>query len=391
MKAPDFRVPSVLVLALASGIGCSEGWEATPPKIGGSAGSAGGGTMPAPNDFPQGLRVSENKLVDRHGTEITLRGVNRSGTEYRCIQGAGIFDGPDDEASVQAMTTWNINAVRVPLNETCWLDINGAPATNSGEAYRQAIRDYVTLLHHYRLIPILELHWAAPGEERATGQRPMPNVDHSADFWADVAATFNDDSGVLLEPYNEPYLYQFGDQQQQVCGEDAWSCWRDGCDISPDGYRGAGMQELVTAIRATGSTHVILLGGLDWSNCFDGFLSHLPSDPIANLGASWHVYNFTRCSFAGCWDSYPAEVAGVMPLIATELGQDDCEGDWVEPYMDWLDEHGIGYLAWQWNRGACTPGDRGRALFLVQDYESATPSSEYARTVREHLLEAAAE
>ncbi|HEY3497646.1 MAG TPA: cellulase family glycosylhydrolase [Polyangiaceae bacterium] len=384
------RSPRGLVLAAAfASAACSESWEATPARGAGSGGGAGSGADPLPTDFPQGLRVSENRLVDRHGTEIILRGVNRSGTEYRCIQGAGIFDGPDTEESVQAMTTWNINAVRVPLNETCWLDINGAPVTNSGEAYQRAIRDYVTLLHRYQLIPILELHWAAPGDERATGQRPMPNADHTAAFWADVAATFNDDSGVILEPYNEPFLYQFGDQQQQVCGEEAWNCWRDGCTILPDDYQAAGMQELVTAIRDTGSTHVILLGGLDWSNCFDGFLSHLPDDPIGNLAASWHVYNFTRCSFPGCWDSHPADVARVMPVIATELGQDNCQGEWVKPYLQWLDDHRMGYLAWQWNSGACVPGDRGASLFLVQDYARALPSSEYAQTVRDHFQAAA--
>jgi endoglucanase len=373
---------------------CSSDWEA---KQAGAAGSSGGGTAgddlsPPSNDFPQGLRVSGNRIVDRHGTDIVLRGVNRSGTEYACVQGSGIFDGPDTEASIQAMATWNINAVRVPLNETCWLAINGAPNNSSGSAYKIAIRKYVNLLHRYQMIPILELHWAAPGEARATEQYPMPNADHTAAFWADVAATFNDDSGVILEPYNEPYLYQFGGQQQEVCGEDAWTCWRDGCTITTESgsYEAAGLQSLVDAIRDASSQHVILLGGLDWSNCFDGFLTHLPEDPTSNLGASWHVYNFNRCnSAAGCWDTHPAAVAEVIPLIATELGQDDCQGSWVKGLMEWLDARQLGYLAWQWNRGACTPGDRTTSLYLIQDYETATPSSGYARTVYEHFRSAA--
>ena len=64
---------------------------------------------------------------------MLLHGVNRSGTEYQCIKSGTIFDGPSAEASVRAMTTWPINTVRIPLNESCWLGINGEPAfkTNS--------------------------------------------------------------------------------------------------------------------------------------------------------------------------------------------------------------------------------------------------------------------
>ena len=42
-----------------------------------------------------------------------------------CVHGGQVFDGPADSTSVQAMAAWHINAVRVPLNEDCWLGING--------------------------------------------------------------------------------------------------------------------------------------------------------------------------------------------------------------------------------------------------------------------------
>ena len=34
------------------------------------------------------------------------------------------------------MKTWSINAVRVPLNEDCWLGINGVKPQYGGAAYR---------------------------------------------------------------------------------------------------------------------------------------------------------------------------------------------------------------------------------------------------------------
>jgi len=63
-------------------------------------------------------------LVDAGGARVVLHGVDRSGTEYQCVQGHEIFDGPSDQASITAMKSWGINAVRVPLNEACW---NGEP------------------------------------------------------------------------------------------------------------------------------------------------------------------------------------------------------------------------------------------------------------------------
>src|SRR2546427_10027794 len=99
-----------------------------------------------------------SRLVDSAGRPIRLRGVNRSGTEYACAQGWGMFDGPSDSASVQAIASWKGNVVRVPLNETCWLGINGVASAYSGDNYRRAIAAYVALLNRTGLAVILDLH-----------------------------------------------------------------------------------------------------------------------------------------------------------------------------------------------------------------------------------------
>lgn len=53
------------------------------------------------------LHVSGNKLVDANGNTVVLHGVDRSGTEYECVQGNGIFDGPNDQASITAIKSWD--------------------------------------------------------------------------------------------------------------------------------------------------------------------------------------------------------------------------------------------------------------------------------------------
>ena len=103
----------------------------------------GSGGPPPPPAPPPPLHVQGNQLVDSAGQVVRLRGVNRSGTEYACAQGWGFFDGPSDSASVAAIAAWKVNVVRVPLNETCWLAINGVAPAYSGANYRQAISDFV--------------------------------------------------------------------------------------------------------------------------------------------------------------------------------------------------------------------------------------------------------
>jgi endoglucanase len=337
-----------------------------------------------PQVYPRGLRAAGNRIEDAEGRPIVLRGVNRSGTEYQCSKSAGIFDGPFDEASMEVMKSWSINAVRVPLNEYCWRAGVGSLERYSGCKYRRAIKEYVTLLHRYEMVPILDLHWAAPAEIVPTDLHPMPNADHSEAFWRDVAMTFLDDDGIILEPYNEPFPYHPSDNPE------TWACWRDGCEIPFAGssYEAVGMQALVDAIRETGSTHLILVGGVRYSNSLSLWLDFMPADPLRNLGAAWHVYNFNACRDEACWNGAPAEVAGEVPVIATEIGQDDCAGEFITPLMNWLDERGSGYLAWSWNAGGpCEP--RTRPWFLVQDYSSGQPNSDYAAAFYAHVTEAA--
>src|SRR6267143_7008139 len=137
--------------------------------------SAGVRLPPGPAVPAPGVRVQGNRLVGSAGRPVRLRGVNRSGAEYACAQGWGIFDGPADSASVQAIRSWSANVVRVPLNETCWLSIKGVNPAYSGANYRRAISDFVALLNRSGFVVILELHWSAADTAKALGQAAMPN------------------------------------------------------------------------------------------------------------------------------------------------------------------------------------------------------------------------
>jgi hypothetical protein len=312
-------------------------------------------TTPAP-----AVHVQGNALVDAAGRRVRLRGVNRSGTEYACAQGWGLFDGPSDSASVRAIAAWTATAVRVPLNETCWLGINGVKPELSGASYQRAIADYVGLLTRSGLVVILDLHWSAPGTAVALGQQPMPDREHAPEFWRQVAAAYKTNTAVLFDLFNEPFPDTNADTPE------AWRCWREGGTCRGVGYQAAGMQELVSAVRSTGATNVILLGGVQYAARLSQWLAHRPTDPLGNVAASWHVYNSSWCNTRSCWDGEAAPVAAQVPLVLGELGEDDRGSGFVDSLMDWMDARQGSYLAWVWDVW-------GSALDLITSYDG-TPT-----------------
>lgn len=324
-----------------------------PSSTAGSAASAPEGAAMVPF-----VRVQGNHLVNPEGQVVQLVGVDRSGTEYACVQGWGIFDGPSDMASVAAMAAWGINAVRIPLNEDCWLGINGVKAAYAGANYQQAIEAYVDELAAAHLEAILDLHWSAPGSELAKGQNLMADASHSVAFWSSVATAFAHQPNVMFDLYNEPHGI-------------SWSCWLDGCTIPASAdqpsWQASGMQALVDAVRAAGATQPIMLGGLDWAGDLSGWLSHEPIDPLHQLVASFHVYSFSGCNTVSCWSSTVAPVAAKVPVVTGEVGQSSCDDtSFASRYFAWANSHGISYLAWTWDTWGCPYG-------LVTSYDG-TPS-----------------
>ena len=285
------------------------------------------------------------------------------------------------------MASWHGNAVRLPLNEDCWLGINGVNPLYGGAAYQQAIEAYVATLHQAGLYVIVDLHWNAPGTIAAAAQQPLPDADHAGDFWQSVATAFASDPAVVFDLYNEPFLYG---SYMQNAGGDAWACWLDGCGLNqyltggnpytlPYAWNAIGMQQLVTIVRGTGAKNPIMIGGLDWANDLSGWLAHMPKDPQNAIVASWHSYPGETCNSAACWTSAVAPVAAVVPVVTGEIGDHVCSATtFVEALVPWLDSQGISYVGWTWN----TWGDCDNVL--ITTYAGA-PTANFGQTFHDLL------
>ena len=331
------------------------------------------------------LHVSGNRLVNSAGQRVVLHGVDRSGGEYACVHGFGDWDGPMNQASVTAMKSWHVNAVRVPLNEACWNGESYVKPQFRGERYRQAVHAYVRLLNNNGLVAILDLHWTGGAytgpssgcrSAQARCQKPMPDASQSIPFWASVARTFKGNNAVIFDLFNEPFPERaFGGSEAE-----GWRCWlRGGGACAGISYRVAGMQSLVTTIRSAGATNVIMLGGLGYAGDLSQWLRHEPVDPDHDLAASWHSYNFSECDTRSCWAGQIARVIAKVPVIVGEMGENDCSSRYINSLMSWLDSKSTSYLAWAWNADfACSAGPG-----LISSY-AGTPTA-YGAGYRSHL------
>jgi endoglucanase len=352
---------------------------------------------------PPAFHVAGKQFADMRGRPVRVFAAHIGTAEYTCVQAvhdpsrrAGIFAQPTSREVMRAAGRWGFNAVRVSLNEQCWLGVNpvrrgvpraygiepltGRAADMAGARlrarYRSAVRGVVRRAHAAGLAVIFDLHWSAAGDAIAFAPWPLPDRQHSVPFWRSVASSFRSDPAVMFELFNEP--------TRLPPSALSWECLRDGCVVPnacadclpvdeanrrgcgarcptrarPRGaYRSAGMQELVDTIRATGARQPILVPGRFYNNDLGSWLEFAPRDPLRQLAATFHVYSDLPCADEACWTREVAPVAARVPVVITEFGginrglREPCTeiAEFDERVMTWADAHGISYGGFRWS------------------------------------------
>lgn len=343
-----------------------------------------------------GLHVVGNKILNGFGQGVPLRGVDQDGIEYMCLDGTSgdIFDPTMGTSSASvapgattlaAFKSWGINSVRLPVNESCWLNINGA--TTGGSTYQTAVENYVSYLTSNNIAVIIDLQWVGPGSQLANlwcnGQfAPLPDLDHAPAFWTSVANAFKSNSSVLFDLYNEPLPNNNADDAT------AWGLLLNGGAVTtsnsgcPSGYTAVGTQSLVNTIRATGATNIIDVPGTQFANSLTQWLSYEPTDTLSppQIAAAWHSYANQVCNNLSCWTSVVGPVAAQVPVNTEEIGENDCQGIYIGPFMVWADTVGVNYWVWSWNSYPC-----GSFPATVTNAMTGAPTYTFGSTTENHL------
>jgi hypothetical protein len=343
------------------------------------------------------LWVQNHRLVNGAGRAVQLRGINRAVFESACTQPFGeIADGPTDQASINAMLAWHINAVRVTINEDCWLGVNGTPMSGTAAGYRQAVLSYISLLRRNGLYVIPTVAVYAPGTTLADAIDTLPDASHMPALWQSLAAALKSDHGIIIDPVGEVGIATWWDAHPNPPGE--WSCWLNGCVVDGNPFAGdpayaqeprfqtVGMQSLLATIRGTGATQPVVVGGLDYNADLSQLLSHLPSDPQHQLIASTHVYDFAEGSgIDAIFTSTLEPIAKQIPVILGELGEQHCDSataSYTQHVLSLIDGEAakgnlFGVLPWTWNAGGgwqCPTGAYGEGgPLLIRNY-GGTPT-----------------
>jgi endoglucanase len=388
------RWRSVVVASAVVALGLSAGLPLA------SSGVAAPATSPhSTSQKTLGLHVAGNRIVNSRGQTVRLLGFNNSGAEYACIEGWGMFDvdaGNNTSVPVShvvAMAKWHgANAVRVSLNEQCWLGIGGVRPQYGGANYQHAIEAYVRELNAHGFAVILDLHNSAPGKESSLNQEEMPDA-HSTTFWKQVATAFRSNTSVVFDVFNEPW------PNSQSLSTASWLCWRNGgCKLTSQNggasYTAVGMNQLIHAVRSAGARNIVIVGGLNFASSLADWLRYEPTDPDHELAASLHVYSFGSCTTTACYNGAPAKVARHVPLVIGEFG-----ADLTAPYatiaqgclpkysgttgfdttlLKWANAHHASWLAWTWN-----PWDNCMALVTNFAGHATTP---FGARIRKALL-----
>ena len=263
---------------------------------------------------------------------MLLKGVDLDGLEFSYTDTNGSWPGTLLSVAQEAVTAWDSNILRVPMNQDYWFGC-GDGDTN-GTNYRSIVNGIVTWCASNNCYVLLDLHWSgesstasAPcgagwGSAATTKQQPMADAN-AVTFWSSVAGTYANNSAVLFDLYNEPYDLGNDNITPTVTADAAgYSTWLNGGTLGGASFSTPGMQALLNAVRTNGKAdNVCLMGGLHWcANLVD-----LPASSVTNLGNgvayAAHLYGNNDGTSSTSWNAeIPSALLSSYPVFVGEYG-----------------------------------------------------------------------
>ena len=321
-------------------------------------------SISAANSSAFSIAVSGNRFVNGSGATVQLRGVNMSGLELSSILGSGDpwgYSGfgtssgtiPDD-TFIRAQ---KVNVVRLPLNEESWLGYANSSGSNPDPSgnYVAVVKKSVAQYTADGLYVIVDLHWSAQGSAPANAQQMMADSDHSIAFWTSVANAFKDNPAVIFELYNEPHDIS-------------------NATVSGGGGAWAGYQQMLNAVRATGATNVVLMGGTAWSNDETWWTSNPPHDTLSPGQIAMAHHDYCGASQYNVTSNLDATIQMLngpgVPAVFTETGDNNNGSSCLSAILPAGDRYGWGMIGW-----ALNPADSFGAPNLLQSFTPPTATT----------------
>ena len=149
-------------------------------------------------------------------------------------------------------------------------------------------------------------------------------------------------------------------------------------------YQGAGMQNMINAVRGTGATNVVLVAGLQFNSNLTGWYA-AKLDPAGQLAASWHPYIASEISENQ--SAFQNMMANNIPIVITETGDNYGPGITTAPVTSAVVTYavapGMSYVAWTWDATGWWSPKGGTNILISDPY--GTPSQGYGTYYQAHL------
>jgi len=280
--------------------------------------------------FPANLpavSVNGNRFVTEGGKQIIFRGLDASDPDKLAKQGHW------NKEYFEQVKSWGANIVRFPVHPAAW-------RSRGSIDYLKLLDSGVVMAAEQGLYVIID--WHSIGNLKSEMfQSPMYETTQKEtfEFWRTMAKHFKGNATIAaFELFNEPTVYN---GQLGVC---SWADWK------------AINEEMITIIRANGSTAIPLVAGFNWA--YD--LTPIAKEPIDAEGIAYvsHPYPMKREKpWEAKWTADWGFAAEKYPVILTEIGfcgadekgahvpviSDESYGDAITKYCR---EKGISYTAW---------------------------------------------
>jgi endoglucanase len=294
------------------------------------------------------------------GNVVRLRGINRSGLEYaRPVDDDFLAGAQLSPAEIEHIVCgWGARVVRIPFSQSRVLD------PDVGPAYLRALDTVVNWIANCGAYTLLDLQWLDPATSygsTADGSTnriaPLPS-SASCEAWRVLAERYQSTPAVLFDIYNEPHsrlrddphvpmaVRADGSEYPLVHGRVTAAVWR------PVAAR------LVRTIKEVHPRALIFVSGVSWGYDLRA-VPFVRADAVEPGGIVYaaHVYPSSmfergggRAAFgARAWDRAFGTLAASAPVCVTEFGGGPEHLEWGRRLLDYLEDRGIGWLAWSWS------------------------------------------
>ena len=299
------------------------------------------------------FHVSGNGIYGADGKRVVFRGIHRDGSQ----KPYPVF--PTD-AEIGQARAWGANFIRVPLNESLWVNTCDRRATNQWW-YPGAIDQEVKQITSRGMVALLDLHESVARPCGSAAMQPMADAQYAPTFWAQVAARYKSNPYVAFDLYNEPH-----DITDAV--------WLNGGTVTNNTmFKTVGMQQLYNIVRQQGAQNLIFISGNKYA-----------VQPTAKLVSGTNIVNAVHAYT--CGDGPPpgcqtpdyynptyilnkwATLGQTQPVMVTEFGWPTADDPTFDRNVIAVAEYrGWGWDAFVWDGG--TNGMYGLVASMGSTYE----------------------